>query len=87
MINFIYNVYIKYFLNFIYLRDLNHVEGIFESSVGSEQILMGEEQFSFYSAHNLMESPNKTNLLRVCGKHVQHFFLVFQHKFIVIFKS
>ena len=27
---------------------------------------MGEKQFSFYSVHNLMEWPNKTNLLRVC---------------------
>jgi len=27
-------------------RDLSHMGGIFESSVGSEQTLMGEEQFS-----------------------------------------
>jgi len=38
-------------------RDLTHARGIFESLIGSEQILLGEEHFSTRRA--TWQDPNK----------------------------
>jgi len=42
------------------MRDLSHVDGIFGSSIGSEQNLMGKEQFSRKSCSTQGRSKGQT---------------------------